>query len=115
MRRSLSVFCVCCALAAPAAAELPFLGEPEYGVRLTDSGKCLERDKVFGNCPDKITDSGKNSPLGRLFTITGEARMGLVYDGERLNPRSEVEITIRFGTVADNGLRIGASRTIASN
>ena len=112
--RIASAICLYCLLAAmPASSEIAMAGDSDFGVGQGAASECEEQTELTVGCYADMPESTPKPGEPRL-SITGEARMGLVYDGDSVTPRSKVSITISIDTVTDGGLRINGSTTLPS-
>ena len=80
-----------------AAPQSPALEPGEFGAVSPALNACFQHDTLppecqFGNSPEVELPSRK-SPI----RLTGEARMGFDYDGDRVVPVHDVEIQIQAG------------------
>ena len=112
--RVASVICICCLLAAmPASSEIVIAGDSDFGVSQRAALACEEQTEPTVGCYSDMLEPTLKAE-GPRISVSGEARMGLVYDGESVRPRSKVSITISVGTVTDGGLHINGSTELSS-
>ncbi len=105
---------LCLFAAEPAAAEIEMTGSRDFGLDSFSPRVCADTPASLNACrSDKAAP--KKTPGRGFLRVSGEAKMGLVYDDSRINPRSKVSIIFGFGMVTDGGLRIGGSAKIGSD
>lgn len=103
-------------IAVPATAEIKLKGSQLFGLETFSAKKCRTTLSMKQGCHPVGMAEKKHDPYqGNPIRIGGEARMGLVYDGEKINPKSKVSIRISFSTETDGGLIIGGGTTFESN
>ena len=99
--------------AAPVSSEISVAGGSEFGVSQNAASECGDQTVITAGCYSDTLDAAPN-PGGPRISITGEAKMGLVYDGQSVRPLSKVSITISLDTVTDGGMQIHGSTTLPS-
>ena len=106
--------------ASPAAGDVAFVGDPKLGLEAQDAEeKCapaeIEPDKCIRESSENKFGTGmtsRNLPNG--IKISGEASMGLVYDGEDFGIQNDVSIHIHFETSIDSGFSAGGGISLSS-
>ncbi|MDE0307110.1 MAG: hypothetical protein OXI87_19865 [Albidovulum sp.] len=107
-------------LACPAAADVALVGGPKIGLESeTEVEKCDSTENEAGICERERFEnsfgtgmSSRNLPSG--IKISGEASMGLVFDGENLGVQNDISIHIHFETSLDSGFSAGGKITLDS-
>ena len=107
-------------LAVPAYGDVEIAGGPELGLGSQESGaECV----LIGIVPDECIRENSSDSVGSEFkaanlpsgiSISGEASMGVVYDGENFEIQDDVTIHIQFSTSPRNGFSAGSKLSLES-
>ena len=113
MRTAAALLLFCLLAATPASSEIVVSGDTDFGVRTDVAPECEDQEKLTVGCYAATPESAPKAG-GPRISIGGEARMGLVYDGNTVRPKSKVSITISFDAVTDGGMHIHGSTKLPS-
>lgn len=103
-------------VAVPATAEIELKGSQLFGLEAFSAKACHATHSMKQGChPVRMAKKKRGLHQSSPIRIGGEARMGVVYDGKKINPKSKVSIRISFSTETDGGLIIGGGTTLESN
>ena len=102
------------ALASPAFSQMIFSGDASIALRPSeDQNNCEQTFRYDAECP---VSGSKESPTDYLpqddivsVWVSGEMKMGMIYDGSKLMPHSDMGISFNIRTNSDSGPKVGAT------